>query len=135
MEKLPLWRAVIVGGVCLAMVGRAGAAEPPAKLVFQMDLGVKNVQFAGLLVAERDGFYRAAGLDVEVRRLGKGASDYANITATVAATEGMVGSVESGLLWLRNAGAYLSSQPKAKLGEMARWVDFSVAAEAAKIAP
>jgi hypothetical protein len=72
---------------------------------------------------------------VEVRRLGKGASDYANITATVAATEGMVGSVESGLLWLRNAGAYLSSQPKAKLGEMARWVDFSVAAEAAKIAP
>jgi ABC-type nitrate/sulfonate/bicarbonate transport system substrate-binding protein len=37
--------------------------------------------------------------------------------------------------WLRNAGAYLSSQPKAKLGEMARWVDFSVAAEAAKIAP
>jgi hypothetical protein len=28
-----------------------------------------------------------------------------------------------------------SSQPTAKLGEMARWVDFSVAAEAAKIAP
>jgi type I site-specific restriction-modification system R (restriction) subunit len=37
--------------------------------------------------------------------------------------------------WLRNAGAFLSSQPKAKLGEMARWVDFSVAAEAAKLAP
>jgi hypothetical protein len=28
-----------------------------------------------------------------------------------------------------------SSQPKAKLGDRARWVDFSVAAEAAKIAP
>ncbi len=27
------------------------------------------------------------------------------------------------------------SQPKAKFGDMARWVDFSVAAEAAKIAP
>ncbi|OYV02259.1 MAG: hypothetical protein CFE26_22290, partial [Verrucomicrobiales bacterium VVV1] len=37
--------------------------------------------------------------------------------------------------WLRNAGAFLSSRPGAKLGEMANWVDFTVAAEAAKLAP
>jgi ABC-type nitrate/sulfonate/bicarbonate transport system substrate-binding protein len=114
MEKLPLWRAVILGGVSLAMVCRAGAAEPPAKLVFQMDLGVKNVQFAGLLVAERDGFYRAAGLDVEIRRMGKGQSDYANIAATVAATEGMVGSIESGLFLAGRA----SGLPIVALGAM-----------------
>ena len=96
------------------MVCRAGAAEPPAKLVFQMDLGVKNVQFAGLLVAERDGFYRAAGLDVEIRRMGKGQSDYANIAATVAATEGMVGSIESGLFLAGRA----SGLPIVALGAM-----------------
>ncbi len=37
--------------------------------------------------------------------------------------------------WLRNAGAFLSSRPGAKLGEMSRWVDFSIAAEAAALAP
>ena len=37
--------------------------------------------------------------------------------------------------WLRNAGAFLASRPGAKFGEMANWVDFTVAVEAAKIAP
>jgi NitT/TauT family transport system substrate-binding protein len=97
MKSEPLWRWVITGVVTLALAGVAPASEPTTKLVFQMDLGVKNVQFAGLLVAERDGLYRAAGLDVEVRRLGKGESDYANIAATVAASDQMVGSIESGL--------------------------------------
>jgi len=100
--------------VSLAWAGGAVAAEPPTKLVFQMDLGVKNVQFAGLLVAEREGFYRAAGLDVEIRRMGKGQSDYANIAAKVAATEGMVGSIESGLFLAGRA----SGLPIVALGAM-----------------
>lgn len=73
------------------------AADVPIKLVMQLDLPVKNVQFAGLLIAERDGFYRDAGLDVELRRLGKGADDYAGIAAQVAASDHTIGSIESGL--------------------------------------
>ena len=86
-------------GLVLGWLGTAGCAVAGAaeKLVVQMDLPVKNVQFAGLLVAERDGFFRAAGLDVEVRRLGTGESDYANIAAVVAASDHTVGSIESGL--------------------------------------
>jgi len=84
-------------GLALGMVGSVNAAEPPVKLVMQMDLPVKNVQFAGLLVAERDGFYRAAGLDVEIRRLGKGGSDYADLSGVVAASDNVIGSIESGL--------------------------------------
>ena len=78
-----------------AAVGLRGAA--PEKLVMQMDLPVKNVQFAGLLVAEREGYFLAAGLDVEVRRLGTGESDYAKMASVVAASDHMVGSIESGL--------------------------------------
>jgi ABC-type nitrate/sulfonate/bicarbonate transport system substrate-binding protein len=70
MELQRCWRRVMMSVMSLVWAGGAAAAEPPTKLVFQMDLGVKNVQFAGLLVAEREGLYRAAGLDVEIRRLG-----------------------------------------------------------------
>lgn len=72
-------------------------AEGPTRLVMQLDLGVKNAQFAGLLVAERDGLYREAGLEIEIRPLGTGASDYENIAAVVAASDHTVGSIESGL--------------------------------------
>ena len=83
-------------GIGLAL-GLSALPAAPEKLVMQMDLPVKNVQFAGLLVAEREGYFRAAGLDVEVRRLGTGESDYANMAGVVAASDHMVGSIESGL--------------------------------------
>jgi len=73
------------------------AAPARTALVMQIDLPVKNAQFAGLLVAEREGYYRAADLDVEIRRLGKGDSDYASIAAQVAASDNTIGSIESGL--------------------------------------
>jgi hypothetical protein len=37
--------------------------------------------------------------------------------------------------WLKNAGAFLNSRPDAKLGEMSKWLDLSVAAEAAALSP
>ncbi len=92
----------------LALLPATLFAGPTTKLTFQMDLDVKNVQFAGLLVAERDGLYRAAGLEVDVQRLGKGSSDYSNLSAKVAMTEGMVGSIESGLFLAgRAAGLHI----------------------------
>jgi len=73
-------------------------AEPPvSELVLQIDLPVKNVQFAGLLVAEREGYYREAGVAVEIRRLGKESGAYDGIAALVAASDNTVGSIESGL--------------------------------------
>ena len=54
-----------------------------------------NAQFAGLLVAERDGLYRAAELAVELRPLGD--VPYEGLTRLVAETEGMIGSSEGGL--------------------------------------
>ncbi len=63
----------------------------------QLDLPVKNVQFAGLLVAEREGYYRAADLDVEIRALGKESGAYDDIASLVAASDHTIGSIESGL--------------------------------------
>jgi len=62
----------------------------------QLDLPVKNVQFAGLLVAEREGLYQAAGLDVTIRAQ-DAETDYDKIAAVVAASDHMIGSIESGL--------------------------------------
>lgn len=70
---------------------------PPTRLVMQLDLGVKNAQFAGLLVAERDGFYREAGLDVLIRPMGSEPGAYDGIAALVAGSDHTVGSIESGL--------------------------------------
>ena len=75
----------------------ASAATAPSRLVMQLDLGVKNAQFAGLLVAERDGLYRAAGLEVEIRPLSKQSGAYDQIADLVAASDHTVGSIESGL--------------------------------------
>ncbi len=63
-------------------------------LVIQLDWRL-NAQFAGLLVAQRDGLYRAAGLDVEIRPLGS--VPYADLARVVAKTDGMIGSIEGGL--------------------------------------
>jgi NitT/TauT family transport system substrate-binding protein len=83
--------------LALSAVAQAEPA-PPTALVMQLDLPVKNVQFAGLLVAEREGYYQAAGLSVEIRRMGKDSGAYERIAALVAASDNTVGSIESGLL-------------------------------------
>ena len=73
-----------------------GAMAEPTALIMQLDLPVENAQFAGLLVAERDGFYKASALDVTLKPLG-GGIDYPSVAETVAASDHMVGSIESGL--------------------------------------
>lgn len=78
--------------VGLVMVLALRAAEAP--LLMQLDWRL-NSQFAGLLVAERDGLYAAKGLAVEIRPLGD--LPYERFARTVAETEGMIGSVEGGL--------------------------------------
>lgn len=90
------------------------AVETSAKLVMQFDLPVKNVQFAGLLVAEREGFYTAAGLDVELRPLGKEEGAYGGLAALVAGSDHMIGSIESGLFLAARA----SGLPVVALGAM-----------------
>ncbi len=64
------------------------------QLVVQLDWHL-NSQFAGLLVAERDGLYRDAGLDVKIKPLGD--VSYASLARVVAETDGMIGSIEGGL--------------------------------------
>ncbi len=102
-----------VSAVALAPL-LAFAAEPATRLVMQLDLPVKNVQFTGLLVAEREGYYADAGLDVELRRLGKETGDYEGIAALVAGSDHMVGSIESGLFLAGRA----SGLPIVALGAM-----------------
>lgn len=89
-------------------------AAAPDTLVMQMDLSVKNAQFAGLLLAERDGLYRDAGLQVEIRRLGSEAAAYDNVAAQVAASDHTIGSIESGLFLAGRA----SGLPIVALGAM-----------------
>lgn len=74
----------------------ASGAEP-VRLVMQLDLPVKNVQFAGLLVAERENLYREAGLEVVIRALGAEQGAYDKIAEVVAASDHTIGSIESGL--------------------------------------
>ncbi len=89
--------ALLATAGALAAAPLAASPEPMTKLVMQLDLPVKNVQFTGLLVAEREGYYTEAGLDVELRRLGKENGDYEGIAALVASSDHTVGSIESGL--------------------------------------
>jgi len=76
------------------------AFAAPFPLVVQMDLPVKNAQFAGLLLAEQRGWYRQAGLDVRIQ------SSQAGIDGAkrVAAGDNLVGSIESGLFLSARAG-------------------------------
>jgi ABC-type nitrate/sulfonate/bicarbonate transport system substrate-binding protein len=83
-----------------AMVAMSGASvfsndAPGARpLTLQLDWRL-NAQFAGILVAEQAGLYRAAGLAVEIRPLGD--VPYAGLAHVVAETDGMIGSIEGGL--------------------------------------
>ena len=90
-------------GLVLAAIGRIADAAPvePFHLVVQMDLGVKNAQFAGLLVAEQRGWYREAGLNVELVKAG----DTTDVAAVVAASDHTLGSIESGLFLTGRARA------------------------------
>jgi len=60
-------------------------------LILQLDLGVRNVQFAGINWAEGHGWFADAGLDLEVRPWSVGVAE------TIASNPGTVGSIESGL--------------------------------------
>jgi ABC-type nitrate/sulfonate/bicarbonate transport system substrate-binding protein len=80
----------------LFVVLALSATAQPTPLTMQLDLPVKNVQFAGLLVAERDGSYQKENLAVTLQTLG-GDTNYENIASVVAASDHMVGSIESGL--------------------------------------
>jgi len=62
--------------------------------VVQLDLGVKNAQFAGLLWAERAGWYRDAGLSVSIEAALPGV----DVARRVAENSNVVGSIESGLM-------------------------------------
>jgi NitT/TauT family transport system substrate-binding protein len=87
-------RAVLTLFVLAFAAGRCASA--PAHLVVQLDLPVVNVQFAGLVVAAHEGYYRDAGLDVDIQTLGDKVG-YEGLAAHVAASDHMVGSIESGL--------------------------------------
>ncbi len=67
--------------------------EPPA-LTVQLDWHL-NAQFAGLLVAEAEGLYRAENLAVTLRPLGQ--LPYDRLVDTVAASDNLIGSSEGGL--------------------------------------
>jgi ABC-type nitrate/sulfonate/bicarbonate transport system substrate-binding protein/pterin-4a-carbinolamine dehydratase len=88
-------RLVSALAALLIASARLGAAanDAPARLVVQLDLGVKNAQFAGLLVAEQSGWYREAGLDVKIVP----ATATTDVAAEVAANDYTIGSIESGL--------------------------------------
>ncbi len=96
-RSLPRGSLLLLAGLFLAVAGRVGAeiapGPSPVQLVVQMDLGVKNAQFAGLLVAEQRGWYREAGLDVALVK----AADTTDVAAVVAASDHTLGSIESGL--------------------------------------
>jgi NitT/TauT family transport system substrate-binding protein len=86
----------LVGGWALifGFLGWPLGAVEPTKLVMQLDLGVQNAQFAGLSVAQAHGWFAAAGIDLEVRRLPAG---YGDLAGNVGASDHTIGSIESGL--------------------------------------
>ena len=93
MRRVFLVVAAVAGWACVCtLTMRAQTAASP--LVMQLDWRL-NSQFAGLLVAEGEGLYRKAGLEVDIRPLGD--LPYARLARTVAETEGMIGSIEGGL--------------------------------------
>lgn len=92
---------VLAGWVTLGVPGAVDAGA--TKLVMQLDLGVQNAQFAGLTWAHEQGWFAAADIDLEIRRLPQG---YGDLAANVGASDHTIGSIESGLfLSGRAAGA------------------------------
>jgi ABC-type nitrate/sulfonate/bicarbonate transport system substrate-binding protein len=89
-----------VGWVLLAMSRLAAAA--PVPIVMQLDWKL-NVQFAGLLLAQENGWYRDAGLDVQIKPAD---SADASLVDEVVRGPNVIGSSESsGLLEARGKGA------------------------------
>lgn len=80
-------------------------AEP---LILQLDLGVRNVQFAGINWAEGHGWFEEAGLDVEVNLWSPGIIDI------VTENPGTIGSLESGLF----LAAVAEGKPLVAIGTM-----------------
>lgn len=87
------------------------SARAETSLVFQMDLGVRNVQFAGLNWAEHHGWFQEAGINIDVRRWSDGIE---SVAAEVAAQPGTIGSSESGLF----LAAVAEGKPIVAIGTM-----------------
>ncbi|WP_324726112.1 ABC transporter substrate-binding protein [Actomonas aquatica] len=106
------WMRGVAGMVLAAGIAVGAArAEEPDKLVLQLDLGVRNVQFAGVLWADAHGWFEEAGLDLEIRPLPKG---YGDLAANVAAGEHTIGSIEGGLFLSGRA----AGEPVVAIGTM-----------------
>lgn len=93
-------RMLTAAWVLLAISHLAAAA--PVPIVMQLDWKL-NVQFAGLLLAQENGWYRDAGLDVQIKP-----ADSADASLVDAVVKGpnVIGSSESsGLLEARGKGA------------------------------
>ncbi|MCF3648562.1 ABC transporter substrate-binding protein [Synoicihabitans lomoniglobus] len=95
------------GIATLALPMRAESTQ----LVMQLDLGVQNVQFAGVLWAQSEGWFSDAGIDLEIRPLPDG---YGDLAAKVAASEHTIGSIESGLFLTGRA----AGEPLVAIGAM-----------------
>lgn len=83
-------RLILILALFSAMTSKL-QAEP---LTLQLDLGVRNVQFAGINWAQGHGWFTEAGLDLEVRSW---TPEYSNVASEVASNPGTIGSIESGL--------------------------------------
>lgn len=77
-------------------------------LILQLDLSVRNVQFAGINWAEGHGWFDQVGLDLEVRRWPSGVAE------TVATHPGTIGSIEGGLF----LAALAEGKPLVAIGTM-----------------
>lgn len=86
------WVLLVLGAGLTPMPAAQGVMSSP--LVVQLDLGVKNAQFAGLLWADHHGWYREAGLDVRLETAAAGL----DVARRVAEGPAIIGSIESGLL-------------------------------------
>ena len=86
-------------------------AHAETALVFQMDLGVRNAQFAGLNWAQAEAWFKGAGIELEVRRA---SSEMESVTAEVVNHPGTIGSIESGLF----LASVASGQPVVAIGTM-----------------
>lgn len=103
--------AAILAGGLPAAGARATEAPEPTKLVLQLDLGVRNVQFAGVWWADAHGWFAEAGLAVEIRPLPQG---YGDLAAKVAAADNVIGSIEGGLFLSGRA----AGEPVVAIGTM-----------------
>jgi ABC-type nitrate/sulfonate/bicarbonate transport system substrate-binding protein len=100
-------RLILILALFSAMTSKL-QAEP---LTLQLDLGVRNVQFAGINWAQGHGWFTEAGLDLEVRSW---TPEYSNVASEVANNPGTIGSIESGLF----LSAIAEGKPLVAIGTM-----------------